>query len=399
DNIHYYFVENNTLFDRPNLYGYDDDALRFALFNKAVIGFMMQHNFYPDIIHLNDWPTGMIAPLLKRMYSWHEGLKNIKCMFTIHNLEYQGVFNLNVYEQLYSFFNDGITYYTMEAYGATNYIKAACYYSDYITTVSKTYAKEIQTPSYGFKLDGLMQALNYKLVGILNGIDTNIYNPISDPYIIKNYQLSNVIQGKATNKKHLQALYNLPQSAKTPLIGIVGRLTSQKGYDLVISIMEELIQEKVQIVILGVGDYDIEQLFNEMQYKYPKQVSVKMVFSEEIAMQIYAGSDLFLMPSRFEPCGIGQFLAMQYGSIPVVRATGGLKDSVIPYRINNKKSKGFDFVLYQPQDLLDAIKRALTLYKDKKEWQVLVKQAMDDDYSWQKSAQEYLKVYKKMVKK
>lgn len=399
NDIHYYFVENHHYFSRDNAYGYFDDAERFAFFSKACVAFMMQHQLYPDILHLNDWQTGMVAPIMKRMYSWHQELKRVKIMYTIHNLQYQGVFDIAVYEQLFSFFGDEITNYTMEAYGATNFMKSGCYYADYITTVSPSYAAEIQTPSYGERLDGVMTALNYKLSGIVNGIDTELYNPETDTTLAKTYNAKNVLKNKPANKKDLQKQFGLEEKKNVPIIGVVGRLADQKGFDLLASIIQDIVNIGAQVVILGTGDPGLEHLFLGMSQRFPKQVGVKITFSDAIARQIYAGSDMFLMPSRFEPCGIGQLLAMRYGTIPVVRATGGLKDTVKPYNPKTKKGKGFDFVLYQGSDFFDAIKRAVTVYETQpKDWGKLVQTVMQDDYSWSQSAEKYVKLYKKMLK-
>ncbi|MGL5041818.1 MAG: glycogen synthase GlgA [Culicoidibacterales bacterium] len=399
EGIHYYFIENNHYFDRDNVYGYFDDAERFAFFSKATVAFMVEHSLYPDVLHLNDWQTGMIAPIMKRMYSWHQHLKRVKIMYTIHNLQYQGVFDIAVYEQLFSFYGDDTTLHTMEAYGATNFMKSGCYFADFITTVSPTYAQEIQTTSYGERLDGVMRELNYKIEGIVNGIDTLSYNPATDANLVKPFDGKTVNKHKQANKKALQQLFNLPLKKDTPLIGVVGRLADQKGFDLIVAVMARIVDMGAQVVLLGTGEPHLEQQFIALMHQFPKNVSVNIAFDDSIARKIYAGSDFFLMPSRFEPCGIGQLLAMQYGTIPIVRATGGLKDTVQPYNFKTKKGKGFDFVMYESNDFFDAISRALALYENQKaDFAALRETIINDDYSWTQSAQKYLKCYKKMQK-
>ncbi len=381
-----YFIDNITYFDRGGMYCYPDEAERFAFFDKAVVKFIK--NERPDIIHLNDWQTGPIAMLLR------EKSRDVsaKIIYTIHNLEYNGRFNRG---NLYHFDLDD-SFFTpskFEFYGDISFTKAGIIYSDLVTTVSKTYAGEIQTSKYGFGYEGLLRqkALEGKLVGILNGIDYEEYNPMIDKEIEKCYD-SNSIDAKLVNKKDLQKDLGLPVK-DVPVFSVVSRVVYHKGFDILLEGMNELLEEDIQFVALGVGE---QHYINRMKYlkeKYPDKVSINNYFDTELAKKIYAGSDLFLMPSMFEPCGLSQMISLRYGTIPIVRTTGGLRDTIVGYVGNKEEGNGFTFWGNQVDDLVEVSKKALNVYSNKEEWKALVKKAMEEDFSWAHSAREYAKLY------
>ena len=381
-----YFVDNITYFDRGGMYCYPDEAERFAFFDKAVVKFIKNNNF--DIIHLNDWQAGPIAMLLREK----SRDVNAKIIYTIHNLEYNGRFNRG---NLYHFDLDD-SYFTpskFEFYGDISFSKAGIVYSDVVTKVSKTYAGESQPPKYGFGYEGLLRqkALEGKLVGIVNGIDYEEYNPMTDKEIAKHYD-SNSIDSKLLNKKDLQKDLGLPQK-DVPMFSVVSRVVHHKGFDILIESMNELLEGDIQFVALGVGE---EHYINRMKYlkeKYPDKVSINNYFDTELAKKIYAGSDIFMMPSMFEPCGLSQMISLRYGTIPIVRTTGGLRDTIVGYVGNKEEGNGFTFWGKQVDDLVEMSKKALEVYNNKEEWKALVKKAMEDDFSWAHSAREYAKLY------
>ncbi len=381
-----YFVDNITYFDRGGMYCYSDEAERFAFFDKAVVKFIQRER--PEVVHLNDWQTGPIALLLK------EKVREVrpKIIYTIHNLEYDGKFNKG---NLYHFDLDDSFFSPskFEFYGDISFTKAGIVYADIVTTVSKTYAGEIQTSQYGFGYEGLLhqKAIQGKLVGIVHGIDYDEYNPKTDDEIAKNYD-SDSIELKAENKKDLQKSLGLPEE-DVPLISVVSRVVYHKGFDILLESMNELLENNVQFVALGVGE---EHYINRMKYlkdKYPNKVSVNDYFDTDLAKRIYAGSDLFMMPSMFEPCGLSQMISLRYGTIPVVRTTGGLRDTIVGYLGNQKDGNGFTFWGNQVEDLIEVTNKALKIYDNKDEWKALVKKTMNDDFSWARSAKEYAKLY------
>src|SRR5699024_5675904 len=342
--VKYYFIDNEYYFKRDGeiayLYGFEDDAERYTFFSNAVLEAMSILNFYPDIVHLNDWHTGMIPLILKEKYSKLKRYANIKTVYTIHNLQYQGVFSDSIIEDVLDiprhYYNNG----DIEYYGGVSFMKSGIVFSDKVITVSPTYSNEIQTEFYGEGLDGLLKSKSYKLKGILNGIDYDLNNPLTDRDLFFNYDIDS-IDKKIKNKLKLQEVLGLEINADIPLIGIVSRLVSQKGFDLISYMMPEIIRENLQIVILGTGEYQYQSMFNYFDSHFPEKVSARITFDSAFAQQIYAGSDIFLMPSLFEPCGIGQMLAMRYGTLPIVRETGGLKDTVIPYNKYTGEGNGF----------------------------------------------------------
>nr|WP_303213040.1 glycogen synthase GlgA [uncultured Romboutsia sp.] len=398
--VKFYFIDNEYYFKREGeiayLYGYGDDAERYTFFSNAVLEAMSILNFYPDIVHLNDWHTGMIPLILKEKYSHSKKYKNIKTVYTIHNLQYQGVFSDSIIEDVLdiprAYYNNG----DIEYYGGVSFMKSGIVFSDKVIAVSPTYSNEIQTEFYGEGLDGLLKSKSHKLKGILNGIDYDLNNPLTDGDIFVNYDI-NSIDKKIENKLKLQEVLGLDVNPDIPLIGIVSRLVSQKGFDLISYMMPEIIRENLQVVILGTGEHQYQSMFNYYDSHFPNKVSARITFDSAFAQQIYAGSDMFLMPSLFEPCGIGQMLAMRYGTLPIVRETGGLKDTVIPYNKYTGEGNGFSFKNYNAHEMLHCIRRAIKVYNDKDRWMELVNNAMNTDSSWKKSATEYIKVYEEIV--
>ena len=385
-----YFIDNYQYFDRDNLYGYFDESERFAFFSKAILEMLKVINFCPDIIHLNDWQTGPVAFLLREHYSQDPFYRQISTVFTIHNLQYQGNFPRECLQLL----DVGDEYYTpelLEFYGNISYMKAGLLYSTLINTVSKTYAKEIQTPEFGYGMDGVLRKRQQDLFGILNGINYHEFNPETDPRIYKNYSLED-LNGKRQNKYELQREVGLPIS-DVPVIGMVSRLVAQKGFDLLDEVIDELLGMNLQMVILGKGEDRYEELILSLKKRNPEKVAAVVGFNSALAQRIYAGSDMFLMPSQFEPCGLGQLISLRYGTIPIVRATGGLADTVHNYEPERGIGNGFSFVEYKGEALIDAVKRALAIYRDRATWERLVRHAMESDFSWNKSAVEYMALY------
>lgn len=393
DEIPYYFVDNEYYFERPETYGCYDDGERYSYFSKAVLE-SIKHmgDFVPDIIHCNDWHCGILPALLKDNYSDDEMYSEIKSVFTIHNLKYQGVFPKEILGELLNL-DEG--YYTDDAlkfYDAVSFMKGGIVFADAVTTVSETYAGEIQTPFYGEGLDGLLRSKSEKLYGIVNGIDYELYNPIVDKKIFYNFD-ENSLKQKMENKLKLQQELCFTVNENIPMIGIVTRLVKQKGLDLIVEKLQELLSLPIQIVLLGNGDEYYEDIFQYYASIYPSRISTNIIFDEKLAQKIYAASDMFLMPSLFEPCGIGQLIALKYGSIPIVRETGGLKDTITPYNKYTGNGNGFSFTNYSSDELIDAITRALNLYKDKDSWNKLINNAMTSNNSWENSAKNYIDLY------
>lgn len=398
DGVPYYFVDNEYYFERPHIYGFYDDGERFSYFSKAVLeSINHMEDFIPDIIHCNDWHSGMVPLLLKENYSYEDKFSKIKSVFTIHNLKYQGVFSKEVLSDLlnldYKYYDDD----AVKFYDAISFMKSGIVFSDAVTTVSETYAGEIQTPFYGEALDGLLYSITYKLHGIVNGIDYELYDPKIDKKISQNYDIENR-KLKVLNKLKLQEKLFLTINEDIPMIGIVTRLVNQKGLDLIVNKLPELLSLPIQIVLLGNGDEFYEDIFQYYASIYPSRISTNIVFDAELAQQIYASSDMFLMPSLFEPCGIGQLIALKYGSIPIVRETGGLKDTIIPYNKYTGEGNGFSFANYSSDELLEAVNKALDLYKDKVSWDKLVSNAMSSNNSWEDSAKHYMDLYSDIIK-
>lgn len=399
DGVTYYFVDNEEYFNREGFYGYDDDAERFSFFSRAVLDLLPAMDFWPDVIHTNDWHAGLVNVFLKLEHMGDARYERIKTVYTIHNLKYQGVFPKDVMPDVlgldWKYFNNG----DLEFYDAVNFMKGGIIYADAITTVSKTYAKEIQYPYFGEHLDGLLRSREQDLSGIVNGIDYSVYNPRTDKYIFETYDEES-LDRKLDNKIALQKSLGLPERRNVPLIAIVSRLVEPKGMDLVVRMMDEILQhEDIQLVVLGTGEKRYEDWFKGLAWRYPKKVSVNIYFSNELAQRIYAGADIFLMPSNYEPCGIGQLVALRYGTIPVVRQTGGLKDTVQQYNKYTQEGNGFVFENYNAHEMMYALKRALSFYGSYEIWHKIQFNAVQADYSWKRSAKEYEALYERLTAK
>lgn len=390
----YYLLDNQYYFKRDTLYGYYDDAERFAFFSRAILEMLPHIDFKPDIIHCNDWQTALTPVYYSTIYAEKPGYENIKTVFTIHNIQYQGVYGDELLENVVGI--DHAHKKLLEYDGAVNLMKGGIECANAVTTVSPSYAKEILDPWYSHGLDPILKERSYKLRGILNGIDVINYDPETDKDIFKNYTADNV-RGKYVNKRELQKLLGLPEKSDTPVMGMVTRLVSHKGLDLCKAVLDELLATTdIQLVVLGSGDYQYEEFFRGLAARYPDKVGLCLGFIPDLARKIYAGADLFLMPSKSEPCGLSQMVALRYGTIPIVRETGGLRDSVRDSGDN--EGNGFVFSSYNAQDMLHSIRRAVEGYQDKNGWAILVKRAMDSDNSWGKSANEYIKMYKEVLK-
>lgn len=397
NNITYYFIDNLYYFDRENLYGYYDDGERFAFFSMAIIEMLERIAFIPDVIHVNDFHTAMVPFLLKEKYHWIEKYREIKTILTIHNIEFQGMYGKEVLPDLFGMGEDHFYDGSVRYGDGINFLKAGIVYSDRITTVSPSYAREIQTAAFGSGLDGVLILENWKLTGILNGIDYETNNPETDP-LIPNHFSATKLDGKALNKKVLQERMGLPVRDDIPVIGIVSRLTYQKGFHLILDEMEHLLEKEVQVVLLGTGDPGFENSFNYFAGRYPEKLSACISFDLELAQLIYAGSDMFLMPSAFEPCGLSQMISMRYGTLPVVHEIGGLKDTVTPYNPIDKTGNGFGFHEFSSFYLMHAIHTAIELYWNEPEtWKSLMFAAMNKDFSWTTSSQLYLDLYHQVV--
>jgi len=386
-----YFIDSYHYYDREGIYCHFDDGDRFIFFCKAVLEMLPKINFQPDVIHCNDWHTGPICMLLAEHYHKQSFYANISTVYTIHNLEYQGNFSpdiVRLFNLGYDFFNPDKT----EFYGQFSFMKAGIVYSDIINTVSEMYAKEIQTPQYGEKMEGLLSKRAHDLFGIVNGISYEQFDPETDQWIVKNYNADSY-KDKKENKQAVQKEMGLPLKA-VPMIGLVSRLSGQKGLNLILEQIDNLMKYDVQFVLLGTGDEYYENEFKNIEGRYPGKVAVYTGFNATLAQRIYAGADMFLMPSRFEPCGLGQIISLRYGTIPVVRATGGLAETVIDYDFDKVKGNGFSFEEFSSEEMLKTIERALRFYtKDSEAWENLVVRVLQMDYSWNIPAKKYMDLY------
>lgn len=389
----YYLIDNQYYFKRDTIYGHYDDAERFAFFSRAVLEIIPYIDFKPDIIHCNDWQTALTPVYYSAMYANSPGYENIKTIFTIHNIQYQGVYGKELLEDVLGIPADKAS--LLEYDGCINFMKGAIECADKVTTVSPSYADEILDPWYSHGLDSILNERRYKLSGILNGIDTVGYDPAKDKCIKANFSADDV-SGKKIDKEALQKEMGLPVKPGVPVIGMVTRLVSHKGLDLVKGILDELLAtSEMQLVVLGSGDYEYESYFRWIAEKYPDKVGLRIGFVPELARKIYAGADMFLMPSKSEPCGLSQMVALRYGTVPIVRETGGLRDSITD--CGDGKGNGFTFKSYNAHDMLDAIRRALTLYYNG-DWNELVLRALNCDFSWGRSANAYIRLYKETLK-
>lgn len=399
EGIQYYFIDNEYYFagDRP--YGYiHEDIEKFAFFSKAALSILPVVDYKPDIIHCHDWQTGLVPVYLKDSFREGEFYAGMKSMMTIHNLKFQGMWNIPAVQDATGLAMSYFTSDKLEAFGDANYLKGGIVYADVVTTVSHTYAEEIMTPFFGEHLDGLMRARSNALHGIVNGLDYKEWDPKTDSLIYKKYSVENFKTNKVKNKLGLQEELGLDIDKKKMLIGIVSRLTGQKGFDLIECVMDELCQDEVQIVVLGTGEDRYENLFRHFAWKYNKKVAACICYSNELSHKIYAGCDAFLMPSLFEPCGLSQLMSLRYGTLPIVRETGGLKDTVEPYNEFEETGTGFGFSNYNAHEMLATIRYAQAVYFDKKKsWNKMVKRAMEADFSWNSSARQYEALYDSMT--
>ena len=398
DGIMFYFIDNEFYFSGSKPYGYiHEDIEKFAFFSKAVLSAIPVIGFKPDIIHCNDWQTGLVPVYLKERFANGEFFQGIKSIMTIHNLKFQGIWDLKKVRDITGLADYYFTPDKLEAYNDANFLKGGIIYADYITTVSASYAHEIQTSFYGEGLDGLMRSRSNSLCGIVNGIDYMEYNPETDTRIEFNFSQLTFRKEKWKNKIALQKELSLEVNKSKFMIGIVSRLTDQKGLDLIAYVMDQICAEDVQLVILGTGDEKYENMFRHYDWKYNDRVSSNIYYSEDMSHKIYASCDAFLMPSLFEPCGLSQLMSLRYGTIPIVRETGGLKDTVQPYNEYDNTGTGFSFTNYNAHEMLRIINYAKNIYyKKKREWNKIIDRGMLADYSWNLSAKKYEELYDKL---
>ena len=391
--VTWYFMDNEQYFNRPDLYGYDDDAERFGFFSRAIVRMLHHMKFWPDVIHCNDWQTALVPIYLKDDGVREDRFRSIKTVLSVHNIEYQGRYGRDVLENVFGldsgWANDG----TIMMDGDVNLIKGALLCADAINAVSPTYANELKQAYFAHRLEGIMSQCDYKLSGVLNGIDMKLYDPAADQRITANYSIADM-SGKAANKAALQHMMGLNEDPNVPILAIVSRLVSHKGLDLICAVLQDMMQLPVQMVVLGKGDARFEQFFAWAAEQYPGRLAVRLDYNEALSMAIYAGADLFLMPSKSEPCGLSQMIAMRYGTVPIVRETGGLKDTVQAYQAWNDSGNGFSFAQYNAHDMLYVIREAVELYKNEPDAFARLRQrAMEGDFSWSRSAKEYMNIY------
>ena len=391
DGVTYIFLDNEFYFKREPMYGEFDDAERFAFFARAILECIPVIDFKPDIIHCNDWQTALTPVFYKLMYQDRFGFENIKTVLTIHNIQYQGRYGMDLLEDVYGIPNWAAP--ILDNSGDSNMLKAGIECADKVTTVSPTYAKEILDPWFSYGLDGILKSKQYKLSGIVNGIDTDVYNPETDKYL-KHHFSAEDMSGKAKCKAHLQESLGLPVSKDTPIIAMVTRLAGHKGLELLKFVFDEIISRDVQFVLLGSGEEEYELFFHEKSQQYPEKFAFRCGFIPSLAHEIYAGADIFLMPSKQEPCGLAQMVSLRYGTVPVVRQTGGLADTI---RDAGDDGVGYTFKSYNAHDMSGAIYRALGCYYNKPEWEKLVQKGITTDNSWGNSASKYLELYKETL--
>ena len=394
DGVTYYFIDNEYYFKRGALYGFFDDGERYAYFCKAVLEMLIKLEFYPDVIHANDWQSALTVVYLNTKYRYVEGLSDTKSVFTIHNIEYQGKYDFSI---LGDVFDMGPEYYSLMRYDdCINLMKAAIECADKVSTVSERYAEEIKTPEYSHGLYHVLYRNAYKLTGILNGIDYTYYNPAKDTVLAKNYDRRGFVKGKADNKTALQREYGLPERGDVPMLAIISRLATHKGLDLVRDVADNIVRNNdVQFVILGKGEDQYESFFSELENRYPDKVKTLLTYNRDLSKKIYAACDIFVMPSKSEPCGLSQMIASRYGAVPVVRETGGLADSIKGYWVNEGElcGNGFTFANYRAEELEDRINAALALYADKAQNKKFVSKIMGTDFSWNVSAEKYMEMF------
>lgn len=392
DGVTYYLIDNEYYFKRRGLYGHFDDGERFAFFSKAVLEVLPLIDFFPDVLQANDWHTALTPVFLDVFYRFSEEYQHIKTVLTIHNIEFQGKYGDSLIGDILGL-PDWARSLVMNG-DCVNFMKGGIEASNAVTTVSETYAGEILDPFYSYGLEGILSERRFKIHGVVNGIDQNLYDPKHDKRLFATFGAKDVQKGKAVNKKALCEMINLSYDENRPLIAMVTRLTEQKGMDLVSAVIDDIMRADLQMVILGTGDWKYENMIKSVESRYPNKFRAILAFSQDLASKIYGASDLFLMPSKFEPCGLSQLIAMKYGSIPIVRETGGLKDTVPAYNGETGEGKGFTFKTYNAYDMLDAVWRAFACYHDKVQWKKVVNNAMTSDFGWDVSAKRYLDIFK-----
>ena len=401
ENVNIFFIKKQGYYDRDQLYGtpkgdYPDNAERFTFFSKAVLELCNVLDFQPDVIHCNDWQTGLVPIYLNSLFRNEPNFRKTASLFTIHNIGYQGLFwhlDMHLTNLPWDLFNpEGIEYY-----GKINFLKAGIIGADIINTVSTRYAKEIQTEEFGCGMEGILRKRDDRLYGVLNGVDYEEWNPATDKFLAANFDPAN-LEGKNTCKRDLLEQFNLPITNDTPLLGVISRLADQKGFDILTPAIGQIVQQGFQLVLLGTGEERYHKRFSKIAKKYPKQVGVKLAFSNELAHKIEAGADIFLMPSKYEPCGLNQMYSLKYGTVPLVRATGGLDDTIVDYPENQSSSgNGFKFEDYTSEALVEKLKQAHSFYKKKEEWKRIMENGMACDFSWDASAKKYVDLYQKAV--
>ena len=400
DGVTYWFVDNEYYFKRAQLYGHFDDCERYAFFSRAVLGAPAQLDWAPDIIHCNDWQTALVPIYLLEDKYHVPQLGNAKSVFTIHNIEYQGRYGDQVLEDIIglnrSYFNEGMLSY----YGDVNLMKGAIMASNYVTTVSPTYGEELRLPFYAHGLSGVINEQSNKIQGILNGIDTELYNPAIATDMTANFTADAIDEGKAACKLALQQAVGLDEDADVPIIACVSRLVGHKGFSMVTDALHQIMGLNVQMVVLGTGEWQYEEAFRNAAAQYPGRFSAQLAYSAPLSSMIYAGADIFLMPSVSAPCGLSQMIAMRYGTVPIVRETGGLRDTVTPYNKVDGTGRGFTFSDINANDMLWVIREAVDLFlNDKEAWKAIQKEDMTADFTWNNSAQQYLAIYERIVGK
>ena len=394
EGVKYYFIDNEYYFNRRGLYGHFDDGERFAFFSKAVLEVLPLIDFYPDVLHANDWHTALCPVFLDVFYRYSDDYNKIKTVFTIHNIEFQGKYGDNLIGDILGL-PEWARSIVMNG-DCVNYMKGGIESANAVTTVSETYAGEILDPFYSYGLESILGERRFKLHGVVNGIDESVYNPKTDEKLFAKYTAKNVAAKKAENKKAFLEMIDMPYSEERPLVAMITRLTEQKGIDLVAAVIDDIMRADIQVVILGTGDWKYENMLRAVESRYPSKFKGILAFSADIASKLYAASDMFLMPSKFEPCGLSQLIAMKYGSVPIIRETGGLKDTVPAYNHETGEGKGFTFKTYNAYDMLDAVWRAYACYFDKENWNKVVANGMNSDFSWAKSAEKYMDIYKSL---
>lgn len=398
-NIKFFFISNEHYFEREGLYGHGDDIERFTFFNNAVLEMMLQLDEIPDIIHCHEWQTALISIYLKNKYNENARFKDVKTVFSVHNLMYQGIFPPHVLEDVMGLDGSFFTPEELEYFGNINLLKGALKYSDFIITTSPSLAEKLKTPEYGGPLCHFFQEKEDRLLGIVNGVDHQLFNPQRDPHISFHYDREvSAVEEKRKNKLYFQRLFSLPEKKEIPMMVIISNLKANKGFKLVLNSIPELMKFDLQLVVLGVGDEEFEQGFKAAAWENPLKVSTHITFNEDLARKLYASGDFFLQPSREEPCGTGPLIAMRYLTVPIIRQTGGLSEYITSFTNDPERGTGFVFEKYEKEDFLKTVGSALSCYKRQQEWEKIIKNIINNNYCWNQSAAEYIDIYNKLQK-